>query len=253
MSETWIWSSELYHHGIRGQRWGIRRFQNEDGTLTPAGLRRQAKIERIAMRQEVRNAKARAKADRKISMIGKNVKTEKLSNEELKARIDRLNLEKEYKTLKNDVKGISAGKEFINKILDHAAQKEANKLKMEELNTRKVEALQRAEQAKQNAKQAKQQAKQAEANAERDATNKRANRISARNERRRIKMAQAILRKHKNLTIDKISAIINGANNKNYTNDKNDKNDKKDKKDNINMSTKVQAFLDGDLSIDDIL
>ena len=26
---------ELYHHGIKGQRWGIRRFQNEDGSLTP--------------------------------------------------------------------------------------------------------------------------------------------------------------------------------------------------------------------------
>ena len=33
---------ELYlsHHGIKGQRWGIRRFQNEDGSLTKAGMRR---------------------------------------------------------------------------------------------------------------------------------------------------------------------------------------------------------------------
>lgn len=28
---------ELYHHGIKGQRWGVRRFQNEDGTLTAEG------------------------------------------------------------------------------------------------------------------------------------------------------------------------------------------------------------------------
>jgi len=27
----------LYHHGVRGQRWGYRRWQNEDGTLTTAG------------------------------------------------------------------------------------------------------------------------------------------------------------------------------------------------------------------------
>lgn len=33
-------SQELYHHGIKGQKWGRRRFQNEDGSLTPAGKER---------------------------------------------------------------------------------------------------------------------------------------------------------------------------------------------------------------------
>lgn len=32
--------SELYHHGIKGQRWGIRRFENEDGSLTAEGKKR---------------------------------------------------------------------------------------------------------------------------------------------------------------------------------------------------------------------
>ena len=31
---------ELYHHGIQGQRWGVRRYQNPDGSLTPAGKKR---------------------------------------------------------------------------------------------------------------------------------------------------------------------------------------------------------------------
>ena len=33
-------NDELYHHGIKGQRWGIRRFQNEDGSLTSEGRKR---------------------------------------------------------------------------------------------------------------------------------------------------------------------------------------------------------------------
>jgi len=38
----WVWtdSTELYHHGINGQKWGQRRFQNPDGSLTPAGRER---------------------------------------------------------------------------------------------------------------------------------------------------------------------------------------------------------------------
>lgn len=32
--------NELYHHGIRGQRWGVRRYQNPDGSYTNAGRKR---------------------------------------------------------------------------------------------------------------------------------------------------------------------------------------------------------------------
>lgn len=37
-------SDELFHHGIKGQKWGIRRFQNEDGSYTKAGKERRRSI-----------------------------------------------------------------------------------------------------------------------------------------------------------------------------------------------------------------
>ena len=40
MSNYYITSNELYHHGILGQKWGVRRYQNPDGSLTAAGKNR---------------------------------------------------------------------------------------------------------------------------------------------------------------------------------------------------------------------
>ena len=38
--QYYYYSPDLYHHGIKGQKWGVRRYQNKDGSLTPAGKKR---------------------------------------------------------------------------------------------------------------------------------------------------------------------------------------------------------------------
>lgn len=40
MANEYIFTDELYHHGIKGQRWGVRRYRNKDGTLTSDGKKR---------------------------------------------------------------------------------------------------------------------------------------------------------------------------------------------------------------------
>lgn len=52
---------ELYHHGIRGQKWGVRRYQNSDGTYTEEGQRRRSISQVIVESKAKRSARKDAK------------------------------------------------------------------------------------------------------------------------------------------------------------------------------------------------
>ena len=87
----------LAHYGVLGMKWGVRKYQNKDGSLTPAGRRRQnsdknAKLNVLTTRSPDKNTKL----DR---LTTKKDKAKDMSDEELKTKIDRLRLEKQYKDL----------------------------------------------------------------------------------------------------------------------------------------------------------
>ena len=60
---------ELYHFGIKGMHWGIRRYQNSDGSLTPAGIKRYHNTNRIRSINE--------KADEQLRQIKERSKIAK--------------------------------------------------------------------------------------------------------------------------------------------------------------------------------
>lgn len=62
------WNDELCHHGIKGQKWGIRRYQNPDGTLTAEGKLRY--MQQRSNYFSVKYASYRAKAHKHSNTFG---------------------------------------------------------------------------------------------------------------------------------------------------------------------------------------
>lgn len=96
-------NTELYHYGILGMKWGVRRYQTKSGSLTPAGKKRAAKSEDYV--------RAKALKKKKLSQ---------LSNSELKELNNRMQLESQYRNLKKQ--NVSAGKKFVQDVAYETAK-----------------------------------------------------------------------------------------------------------------------------------
>ena len=116
--------NELYHHGIKGQKWGVRRYQNKDGSLTNAGRRRAAKLENEYERV---TGKKVSKLSGGHSSDKKSVRD--MTEDELREKTNRLRLEKDYiEAQKNHIqtqqqlsalqpKKVNKGKELAEKMI----------------------------------------------------------------------------------------------------------------------------------------
>lgn len=109
----------LQHHGVKGMKWGIRRYQNKDGSLTPAGKKRAAKLKEeytsLTGKRTIRSKTSSKKVEeKKEDSTPKKKSVKEMSDAELNAAVNRLRLEQQYSQL--NPKQVSAGKAFANKV-----------------------------------------------------------------------------------------------------------------------------------------
>lgn len=144
----------LTHHGIKGMKWGVRRFQNKDGSRTSEGKKRAkassltddelvSNVRRMTLEKQYKNLskepaskteKTKKVVDaasillgqaKKLSQDTSVTKKEKLdlskmTDQELRDRINRTNLERQYNEMFAPSVKTSKGRQYVSNILDVA-------------------------------------------------------------------------------------------------------------------------------------
>lgn len=93
--------SILQHHGILGQKWGVRRTES----------------------QLARGSKGTASSKKVSAKETEKSKIKSMSDAELRQKINRIQMEKQYKDLTSNE--ISAGRKFVNEVLEQSGKKVA--------------------------------------------------------------------------------------------------------------------------------
>ena len=123
--------NELYHHGIKGQKWGVRRYQNKDGSLTKLGQKRMQVFSDAADKAKKNYKYAKADAERftKERDSGKYKKGVTRNDYDRWIRVSEKNMKRANETIKkysnytvNDISraNLKEAKDYIQRAYEDA-------------------------------------------------------------------------------------------------------------------------------------
>lgn len=120
--------NELYHHGTKGMKWGIRRYQNPDGSLTELGKKRISQGTNLLKEKGASSMRKVGKFVKKnqaeIQTYKENKKhISEMSDHEIRQRINRIEMEKKLTNLEKPkiVRGADTAKRILGRSADSAA------------------------------------------------------------------------------------------------------------------------------------